>query len=92
MALVKLPVPVPSVVFVLNAVVGLGLVPQQTPRAITAAPPSDVMFPPLAAVICVMPVAAVVVKTGTSLVGLVLLSLLLHAAVNSNRNPIIVNG
>jgi hypothetical protein len=45
MLLVKLPVPVPSEVLV-PAVVGVVEVLQQTPRAVIAAPPSLVMFPP----------------------------------------------
>jgi hypothetical protein len=45
MELVKLPGPEPSAVF-LSAVVGLGLMLQQTPRAVTAAPPSELTSPP----------------------------------------------
>lgn len=41
----KLPAPLPSVVFEL-AMVGLGEVLQHTPRAVTFAPPSLVMLPP----------------------------------------------
>ena len=48
MALVKLPVPVPSLVL-LFAVVGPVAVFQQTPLAVIAAPPSNVIFPPLEA-------------------------------------------
>ena len=62
--LVKFPVPVPSVVW-LSAVVGLTEVLQHTPRAITAAPPSEVILPPLAAVVEVMLEIAVVVTVGT---------------------------
>ncbi len=47
------PVPLPSDV-VLSAVVGFALVLQQTPRAVTAAPPSDVTLPPLVAVVDVI--------------------------------------
>jgi hypothetical protein len=64
MELVKLPVPVPSLVL-LSAVVGLGLVLQQTPRAVTVAPPSSVTFPPESAVVEVMLEIAVVVMVGT---------------------------
>ena len=53
MALVKIPVPVPSVVLVDNAIVGFAVVLQHTPRAVTAAPPSEAILPP--------PVAAVIV-------------------------------
>lgn len=44
----KLPVPVPSDVLVFEAV-GPDKVFQQTPLAVTAAPPSDVILPPLVA-------------------------------------------
>ena len=45
MLLVKLPAPVPFVVFEL-LVVGLVDVLQQTPLAVTVAPPSEAIFPP----------------------------------------------
>jgi hypothetical protein len=53
-------VPVPSVVFVVRAIVGFGVVPQTNPLAVTAAPPSDVMFPPLVAVVNAMELTVVV--------------------------------
>ena len=43
--LVKLPVPLPSIVL-LFAVVGFEVELQQTPLAVTVAPPSEVTFPP----------------------------------------------
>ena len=61
--LVKAPVPVPSVVKVC-AMVGLGVVLQQMPRAETAAPPSLVTWPPPVAVVFVMAVRAAVVTVG----------------------------
>ena len=63
-ALVNVPIPVPSVVLVDKAMVGLGIVLQQTPRAVTAAPPSVLIVPPLPAVVFVMAVIAVVVIVG----------------------------
>lgn len=51
MALVKVPMPVPSVVLVERETVGLAVVPQQTPRAVIGEPPSSVMVPPLVAVV-----------------------------------------
>lgn len=57
--LINTPVPVPSMVFEF-AVVGFEDVFQQTPRIVTVAPPSDVTFPPLFAVLAVIPVAVVV--------------------------------
>ena len=53
MLLVKLPVPLPLLVE-LFAIVGLGLVLQQTPRCVTDAPPLLVMLPPEIAVVPVM--------------------------------------
>ena len=61
MELVKVPVPVPSVVW-LPAMVGLAVVPQHTPWAVTDEPPSAVTFPPEVAVDVVMAdIAAVVI-------------------------------
>ena len=56
--------PVPSVVLLL-AVVGEALVLQQTPRAVTVAPPSEVIFPPLLAVVATIALAFVVVSVGS---------------------------
>jgi hypothetical protein len=53
-------VPVPSVVFVVRAVVGFVAVPHTIPLALTADPPSDDIFPPLVAVVEAMELAAVV--------------------------------
>jgi len=61
--LVKLPAPDPSVVLLL-LVVGLVEVLQHTPLAVTEAPPSEVTFPPLVAVVWVMVETAVVVTVG----------------------------
>jgi hypothetical protein len=63
--LVKTPAPEPSVVLKL-AVVGFWVIAQHTPRAVTAEPPSAVILPPLVAVVEVMAVRSVVVKTGAS--------------------------
>ena len=63
MELAKLPVPVPSEVW-LSLVVGLAEVLQHTPFAGTEAPPSDVTFPPLVAVVEVMEDGVVVVTVG----------------------------
>ena len=49
----KIPVPEPLLV-VLSAVVGVALVDQQTPLAVTVAPPSLVTFPPDAADVAVI--------------------------------------
>jgi hypothetical protein len=53
-------VPVPSVVFVVRAVVGFEVVPHTIPLTLTADPPSVVIFPPLVAVVDAMELAAVV--------------------------------
>ena len=55
-----MPVPVPVVVLVVSAVVGLVVVFQTIPLAVTVDPPSEDMFPPLVAVVEVMELAAVV--------------------------------
>jgi hypothetical protein len=54
------PVPVPSEVFVVRAVVGFVAVPHTTPLALTADPPSADTLPPLVAVVDAMELAAVV--------------------------------
>jgi len=59
----NIPDPVPSLVW-LSAVVGLIAVLQQTPRAVTATPPSEVTFPPDVADVAVRPEMGVVVKVG----------------------------
>ena len=61
---VKVPVPVPLDTLVLRATVGPDEVLQQMPRAVTVAPPSEVMFPPPVAVVEAMELAAVVVRVG----------------------------
>ena len=45
-------------------VVGVGEVVQQSPLAVTVAPPSEVTLPPLIAVVWVILLAEVVVKVG----------------------------
>jgi hypothetical protein len=62
---VKVPVPVPSVVFVLKDTVGPVLVDQTTPRAVIP-PPSNVMLPPLLAPVAVIEPIEVVVKVAAS--------------------------
>jgi hypothetical protein len=63
--LVKLPIPVPSVVW-LPLMVGFCEVLQHTPRAVMAEPPSAVTLPPVVAEVDVMLLAAVVVTVGTT--------------------------
>jgi hypothetical protein len=65
MKLVKLPIPAPSIVK-LSDIVGVGLVLQHTPRAVTVAPPSEVILPPLEAVVCDTSMTSAVVNIGTS--------------------------
>ena len=62
MELVKEPTPEPSVVCS-PAVVGFDAAPQQTPRAVTADPPSMVIFPPELAEFRVIEEGTVVVRT-----------------------------
>jgi hypothetical protein len=47
----KIPVPVPSLVFVDKDISGFGLVDHITPRSVIVQPPSDITLPPLAAVL-----------------------------------------
>ena len=70
MLLANTPTPVPSVVWV-PVINGLAVVLQQTPRAVTAEPPSELIFPPLNAEVLVIDVAATVVNVGELPVGLV---------------------
>ena len=63
--LVKLPVPVPSDVLVLNATVAPVEVLQQTPRAVMAEPPSVETLPPEIAVVILIAETAVVVRLAT---------------------------
>ena len=60
MELVKVPTPVPFVVFVASAIVGAVVVPQTIPLEVTAAPPSELMTPPLLAELVVIALIAVV--------------------------------
>jgi len=66
----KLPVPLPSVVL-LFAMVGLGLGLQHTPLAVTVAPPSDVILPPLDALVEVIEDIALVTMVGAVTIGLI---------------------
>ena len=63
MLLAKEPFPVPSLVW-LPEITGDVAVLQQTPLAVTAAPPFEVTLPPLVAAVWVMDVTAVVVTVG----------------------------
>jgi hypothetical protein len=67
---VKLPVPIPLAVILL-AVVGAVEVPQQTPRAVTLAPPSEVIFPPAVAVVVAIADGVVVLRVSTAVSGVV---------------------
>ena len=68
MLMINEPVPEPLETLVLS-VVGFGLLLQHIPRSVTSAPPSEVIVPPLMAVIIVIEVASVVVNVaGTGVV------------------------
>jgi hypothetical protein len=62
--LVKLPEVVPSLVLLL-ATVGLGVIAQQTPRAVSVASAATVTLPPLIAEIDVISLTAVVVRVAS---------------------------
>lgn len=64
--LVKVPVPVPSLALKLVKA-GLAVVVQQTPSAITASFPSEVIFPPDTAVVSPIEVAITVVSDGKTI-------------------------
>ena len=66
MELLKVPFPLPSVVF-WSAIVGLPVIFQQIPLEMIGSLPSKVIFPPLTTELDVMELAAVVVITGRSL-------------------------
>ena len=66
----KLPTPFPSVVL-LSAIVGLGEVLQHTPRAVTLAPPSEMILPPELADVSVIFEIDVVVISGKVATGVV---------------------
>jgi len=68
MSLVKAPLPSPFDVWLL-LVVGFAEVLQQTPLAVTEAPPSDVTLPPLDALFEVMADTVVVVTVGDTGMG-----------------------
>ena len=74
--LLKLPTPLPSVVFVLNVMVAPGTVLQQTPREVTVDPPSDVILPPDVAVVSAIDVIAVVLRAGSDVFNVVNVSFL----------------
>ena len=65
--LVKTPVPVPSVVVFVAPITGFAVVAQQIPLAVTAPPPSAVIFPPEIAVVNVIPVTVVVLRVATTI-------------------------
>ena len=67
----KLPIPVPLLVFVVSAIVGFGLVDHTTPLEVTAALPSVVILPPVVADVLVMAVIVVVVSVGSETMELV---------------------
>jgi len=61
---VKLPVPEPSLVFVLKEMVGVELVDHTTPLAVMDAPPSELILPPEVALVVVMELADTVLSEG----------------------------
>ena len=68
MLLVKLPIPLPSDVW-LPLTVGLCDVPQHTPRAVTVELPSEVTLPPQMADVVVILETAIVVTVGALVCG-----------------------
>jgi len=74
MALANIPVPVPSVVW-LAVISGFAVMLQQTPRAVTVAPPSVTTLPPPVAVVMVIADKDVVVTVGNAVDVLVVVKL-----------------
>ena len=68
MLLLKLPMPLPSEVW-LSATVGLCEVLQQTPRAVTVEPPEEVTSPPQVAVVVVILETLPVITVGRETAG-----------------------
>jgi hypothetical protein len=68
----KLPVPEPSLVFVLKEIVGVGLVDHTTPLEVMAAPPSKLIFPPEVAVVVEIELTEIVVNVGVTVVEFVI--------------------
>jgi hypothetical protein len=68
----KVPVPVPLIVFVVKDMVGFGLVDHTTPLAVTAEPPSELILPPDVAVVVVMELVDTVLTVGRTNIVLVL--------------------
>jgi hypothetical protein len=64
---VKVPIPVPSKVLVVNEMVGFDVVAQTTPLAIMEAPPSAVILPPEVAEVVVKALILVVVSVGIAI-------------------------
>ena len=62
----KLPVPEPSLLFVLKEIVGVGLVDHTTPLEVTIDPQSSLTVPPLFADVEVILKMGFVVKVGTT--------------------------
>ena len=63
---VKLPVPEPSLVFVLKEMVGVGLVDHTTPLAVMDAPPFELILPPEVALVVVMELPDTVLNVGST--------------------------
>jgi hypothetical protein len=66
--LVNDPMPVPFVDLVASSMVGFAVVLQQMPLTVTGSPPSEVIFPPLKAVVNVTSDKGVEVRVGIVIV------------------------
>ena len=62
----KVPVPVPLLVFVVKDMVGLALVDHTTPLRVIAAPPSELILPPEVALVVVMELPDTVLNVGST--------------------------
>jgi hypothetical protein len=68
----KVPIPVPLLVFVVKDMVGFVLVDHTTPLVVTAEPPSELIFPPEVAVVDVIAEIEDVVTVGGKVVEFVI--------------------
>ena len=89
MALEYVPMPLLSVVWLL-VTSGSWFVPQHTPLAVMAAPPSVVMVPPLFAVVAYTALAAMVLIVGRSAGAGVVVSLVQAKEMNRRGNRVII--
>jgi hypothetical protein len=83
-------VPVPSVVLVAKAIVGLGIELQTTPLAVTVLPPSVITLPPHSAVVVAIELGEVVDSVSTSVLIGVEVSLSVQDCIKTKLRIIVI--